>query len=192
METLPPWTSVSVGIEAQKLKLRLKKSLPDGHELSGKHAVPVALREDTGQVLFCVPNTPQDEFAVVWLPKGGEPDSSLRVDYYKSIAHWSYKCERPDHRKLVGPSPHYEESVRSLSGMYDGSEAGWVLLDFGPNEEWNEEETQLHPANYLNPTDVLICDDDVYEEVKRKMLEAGARVVSIDELRELEQSKTPG
>lgn len=186
IEALSPWVGVGLGIETQKLKLRLKKAVPVGHELYGKYAVPVAQREDTGQVLFLVQGLIGGEVAVVWFPEDGEPNGNLKVDYYKSMGHWSRKCERPDHRALVGPSPRVDEAIRSLSGMYDGTEPGWVLVDLGQDEYGDEGEKAFCPTNYLTHMDNLICDDDVYDAVKKRMLEAGVQVVNVDELRKLE------
>ncbi|MEO5953632.1 MAG: hypothetical protein ABIQ44_14290, partial [Chloroflexia bacterium] len=96
------------------------------------------------------------------------------------IHHWAAKCELPDHQKLVGPASGAQEGIERLRGMYDGSESGWILIDLGPDEL---DGTNVYvPENRETNTGMLVCDDDVYEEIVRRMLEARVPIVKPEEI----------
>jgi hypothetical protein len=154
MEFLTPWSAIAPGVEAQRLKLQLKKAVDHGHPLYGQHAIPLARRSDSGDVLFYLPDSVDQLLAVVHFTQSAESTESVQpaehqlqqplqtdkatelpyTTFYTSMEHWARKREIPDHRELTGPNPDYLKHVEQLKGMYDGSEPGWVLVDLGPDE----------------------------------------------------------
>jgi hypothetical protein len=181
-ECLAPWSTVEPGIAAQKLKLRLKKAVGEGHALYRQQAVPIAQREDNNSVLYYLPNMSGTPLVAVQFEDAPDRPSSVlsHTTFYRSIHHWVAKCMIPDYRKLKGPNQHYMETVEASRGMYDGSESGWVLIDMGP-DEFDGTEVYL-PENIEANMSMLICDDDAHEEIVRRMLEAGVPIVKPEKM----------
>lgn len=190
MEWLAPWIGIEPGVEAQRLKLRLRKEVREGHSLFGQHAIPLARRSDYDVVLFYLPNAVEKRLAVVHLSSSSNSqaqqpnltDHTSEMPYtvfYLSKDHWIYRRMVPDHREITGPSEHYMETVEECRGMYDGSEPGWVLVNLAPDVL--DDEVSYFPVNTLTHRITLICDDDAYEEIIRRMLRAGVPTVDSDE-----------
>src|SRR5437868_2044835 len=158
MQWLEPWIGIGPGVEAQRLKLELKKEVGQGHPLYKQHAIPLARRSDNDDVLFYLPDAVGKRLVVVhltWSSQSQPQQPSQTYEqtewpypvFYSSVNQWVYKCMVRVHREFTGPSETYLETVEHCKGMYDGSERGWVLVKYGPDEFHDEE--HYFPINIL-------------------------------------------